>query len=141
MAQGDAKAASAFVYKALNTALSVATWSFVTEAYSAINANASALNITDLTEVASAGNYTAKTALGSKTFTQSGASSALDGIDISVAASGSNPTTAKSIVFLDADNDVILAADLTTDGSTAVDMTQGFTDTFDASGLLVASVN
>lgn len=149
MARGDAKASASYLLNSLNGDYDLendtVAWSLVTDEYGSVDVNAAGtLSMGDLTVVASAGNYTAATAVGSKTFGRSGAVITLDGADISVAADAANPTTAKCIVFFNdtsATDDVICVVDLTDDGSTAPSLVNGFDDTFAATGLLRVTAN
>lgn len=148
MAIGTSKRASAYEYNkglgAYNNSTDVFKWSFVTDTYASIDANAAALNMSDVTVVASAGNYTASTTIASTTWVQTTDTSALDGADFSFAANGSNPVTAKCLVIYNdtsAADDIVTIVDLTTDGTTAADTTLGFTYTVNASGICETQVN
>jgi hypothetical protein len=149
MARGDAKTAPSYILNSLNGDYNLTTdtiaWSLVTDQYSSINVNAAGtLTMSDLTVVASAGNYTAGTALASKSLSRSGATITIDGDDISVAADAANPITARCLAFYNdtsSNDDVLCVVDITSDGSTAVDLTNGFTDTLNALGLIQVTVN
>lgn len=148
MARGDGKKASAYEYNkglgAYNHNSDTIAWAIVTDTYASIDANAATLNMSNLTVVASAGAYTSGTSIANKTWTQSGARSVLDGDDISIAANASNPITGRCMAFYNdtsATDDVIGVTDLTTDGTTAVDLTSGLTVTLAATGLADVEVN
>lgn len=146
MAIGDAKAATAFVKKAFEGDYDLPTdtisWSFVTNPFASIDANAATLDMGDLTVVASSGNYTAGTALTGVTWTQAGNVATLDSDDISVAADAANPASVTCLAIYDntsATDDVLVVVDLTNDGTTPQTTVNGFTDTI--AGILTATVN
>lgn len=148
MARGDSKRASAYEYNkglgAYNNSTDVFKWSFVTDNYSAIDVDAATLNMSSVTVVASAGNYVAGTTIANTTWTQTTDTSTLDGDDFSFAADGSNPTTVRCLVIYNdtsAADDIVKVVDITTDGTTQVDTTQGFTYTVNASGIVETQVN
>ena len=75
---------------------------------------------------------------------QSGDTSTLDGDDFSFAADALNPTTVKCLVIFNdtsASDDILKIVDITTDGTTDVDTTQGFTYTVNADGIVETQVN
>ena len=146
MARGDSKASAAYNQNAYNGAYNHSTdtiaWSLVSNTYASIDVNAASLALADLTIIASAGNYVAGTAWAGKTWAKSGATSTLDGDNITVAADAANPVTACCIAFYNdtsATDDVICVVDITTDGTTPVDLTNGFTDTI--AGLIQVTAN
>lgn len=149
MARGDAKTSASYLLNSLNGNYDLASdtvaWSLVSNPYASIDVNAAGtLSMATLTVVASAGAYTAGTALGSKTFSRSGAVITLDGADITIAPNAANPTTATCLVFYNdtsATDDVICVVDLTDDGTTAPSLVNGLTDTLSASGLLSVTAN
>ena len=148
MARGDSKKASAYQYNSglgtYNNNTDVFKWSFVTDTYASINANATALALADVTEVASAGNYAAKTTVANSAWSQTTDTSKLDGDDFTFAAHASNPITAKCLVIYNdtsTTDHIVTVIDLTTDGTTAVDTTQGFTYTVNANGVMTTQVN
>lgn len=148
MARGDAKAATAFIEAALsgdyNLTSDTISWSLVTNTFASIDANSATLDMGDVTVVASAGSYAAGTTLASAVLSKSGANVMFDGADFSIAANPSNPITARCIVYYDntsASDDIICIADLTSDGTTAVDLTSGVNITLNANGLLYGTVN
>jgi len=148
MARGDSKRASAYEYNkglgSYNNSTDVFSWSFVSDTYASIDVNAASLSMSDVTLVASGGNYTAGTTLANTTWAQSGDTSTLDADDFSFAADGANPTTVRCLVIYNntsASDDILKVVDITTDGTTQVDTTQGFTYTVNASGVVQVQVN
>tara|TARA_R110000850_G_scaffold202489_2_gene328453 strand:+ start:1033 stop:1485 length:453 start_codon:yes stop_codon:yes gene_type:complete len=103
---------------------------FVTEVYSAIDANALSLGIADLTKVASAGNYVQDKTLANSVWSRTGAVSTLDYDNDSYTADPSNPVTGKTWVCYNdtsPNKDIFKLVDMTLDnGVTAADTTQGF---------------
>ena len=148
MARGDSKRASAYEYNkglgAYNNSTDVFKWSLVTDTYASINANATALAIADVTVVASAGNYVSATTVASTTWAQLTDTSTLDGADFSFAADGANPITGKCLVLYNdtsTTDHIVTIVDITTDGTTAADTTQGLTYTVNAAGICNSQVN
>ena len=148
MARGDSKRASAYEYNkglgAYNNSTDVFSWSLVTDTYASIDVNAASLNMSDLTLVTSSGNYVAGTTLANTTWTQTTDTSTLDGDDFSFAADGANPTTGRCLVIYNntsASDDIVKVVDITTDGTTQVDTTQGFTYTVNVDGIVETQVN
>ena len=148
MARGDSKASVAFIEGALsgdyNLTSDTISWSLVTNTYASIDVTAATLNMSDVTVVASAGNYTSATTLASTALSKTGSNVKFDGADFSVAADPANPVTSKCIVYYDntsASDDIICVTDLTTDGTTAVDLTTGINVTLNANGLLYGTLN
>lgn len=148
MARGDSKRASAYEYNkglgSYNNSTDVFKWSLITDTFASVNANATALAMADVTEVATAGNYTAGTTIASTTWTQSTDTSTLDGADFSFAADPSNPITGKCVAIYNdtsTTDHIVAIVDITTDGTTAADTTQGFTYTINASGIVNSQVN
>lgn len=113
-------------------------WVIVTDSYTVIDEDATAIGIANYTKVASAGNYVQDTTLASVTWTRSGAVTTLDYADFSFAADGSNPVTGKTIaVYNDTstNKDVYKFIDITADGGTTpADTTLGLNFTVNASG-------
>lgn len=148
MARGDSKRASAYEHNkglgAYNNATDSFRWSFVTDTFASIDANAASLNISDVTLVGAGGNYTPGTLIANTSWVQSGDTSTLDGDDFSFAADALNPTTVKCLVIFNdtsASDDILKIVDITTDGTTDVDTTQGFTYTVNADGIVETQVN
>ena len=100
--------------------------------------------MSSLTVVASAGNYVAGTNLASVTWTQAGDTSTLDCADFSFTADPANPITGRCVVIYNntsTSDDVFCVVDITTDGTTPVDTTQGLTYSVNASGVGETVVN
>ena len=140
MARGDSKKVSEYDLKsgdgAYNNSADTFSWLLVTDTFASIDAN-TALNAASFTAATIGGNYAGKTALTTVTWTRAANVSTLDYDDVTFAADGANPVDAKCLVILNdtsAADDAFKIVDLTTDGTTAVDLTQGFTMTINASG-------
>ena len=117
---------------------------FVTETFAATDANGAAASLSDFTQVASSGNYIANADLNNVTWLTSGNVSTLNYDDFSIAADAANPTTATCMIIYNstsANNTVLKIIDLTTDGTTAVDMTQGYTHQVNAAGSATVTTN
>lgn len=148
MARGDSKKVSEYDLKsgdgAYNNSSDTFAYLLVTNTFASIDAN-TALNAASFTGATVGGNYAGKTALAGVTWTRAANVSTLDFNDISIAADGSNPTDAKCLVILNdtsAADDAFKIVDLTTDGTTAVDLTAGdFTYTVNASGSATVTTN
>ena len=148
MARGDSKRASAYEYNkglgSYNNSTDTFAWSFVTNTYASIGENSSSLNISDLSVVASSGNYVSGSAIANTTWTQLTDTSTLDGDDFSFAANVANPVNVACLVIYNdtsASDDIVTIVDITTDGTTLVDTTQGFTYTVNAAGICQVQVN
>ena len=140
MARGDSKKVSEYDLKsgdgAYNNSSDTFAWLLVTDTYASIDED-TALNAASFTAATIGGNYAGKTALTTVTWTRAANVSTLDYDDVTFAADGANPVDAKCLVILNdtsAADDAFKIVDLTTDGTTAVDLTQGFTMTINASG-------
>jgi hypothetical protein len=148
MARGDSKKVSEYDFKSGAGAYSNSTDTFayllVTNTYASIDAN-TALNAASFTGATVGGNYAGKTALAGVTWTRAANVSTLDFDNISITANAGNPTDAKCLVILNdtsAADDAFKIVDLTTDGTTAVDLTAGdFTYTVNASGSATVTTN
>lgn len=134
MARGDSKKFAAYENAKgdgdYNNSADTFAFSFITETFAAVDANALSASLGDFTAVASSGNYVAGTAIANTTWTQVGDTSTLDGDGITFAADPANPTTARCMVIYNdtsVGDSAFVVVDLTTDGSTPVDTTQGFT--------------
>lgn len=148
MARGDSKNMSEYDFRSgrgeHNNAADTFRYVFVTEQFSAVDANTTAASLSDFTQVASSGNYTANSDLVNPSWARAGNVSTLGFDDFSIAADQANPTTALSMIIYNstsANDTVRKIIDLTTDGSTAVDMTQGYTHQFNASGSATVTTN
>lgn len=148
MAQGDAKAFAEYDKKLgekeYDNSTDTFSWVLITDDYASIDANMVNPTLASFTQATVGGNYAGKTALTGSSWTRSGAVSTIDFDDITFAADASNPTDAKCLLIIndtDADDDAFRVTDLTTDGTTAVDLTQGFTFTFNAAGTHTLTTN
>lgn len=141
MPQGDAKSFAEYDYKAgngdYNNSTDTFSWILVTDTFASIDANQANPNLASFTAATVGGNYAGKTALTGVTWTRTGDTSTLDFDAVTFAANASNPTDARCLVIVNdtsASDDAFRVTDLTTDGTTAVNLTQGFTFTPNASG-------
>lgn len=149
MALNDSKKISEYDHRSglgvYNNNTDIFKWVFVTEVYSAIDANAVSLGIADLTKVVSAGAYVQDTTLANSAWSRDGAVSKLDYDDFSYVANASNPTTAKTWVCYNDTSpgkDVFDLVDMTTDnGVTAANTTQGFNLAVNAGGSGTVTTN
>lgn len=148
MAQGDAKSFAEYDFKSgtgsYNNSTNTFSWILITNQYSTIDANAANPNLASFTAATTGGNYAGKTALTGVTWNRSGAVSKLDYNDITFAAHASNPTDARCLLVINdtsAGDDAVRVTDLTTDGTTPVNLTQGFTLTVDANGAHKVTTN
>lgn len=148
MARGDGKLASAYTFnlgtKKYDAAADGYAYYFVTDAFAAINANAPSLALADFTLVASSGNYTQGTALSGVTYTQTTDKSELKASNFSFLADAANPTTARCMIIVNTTSplsDVVSIVDLTTNGTTQADMTQGFEYSFPSGVVYSIQVN
>ena len=147
MARGDSKKVSEYDFRAGrgdydNTADTFA-WVLVTNAYASIDAD-TVLNLASFTQATIGGNYAGKTALANVTWSRAANVSTLDYDNVTFAADAANPTDARCLVILNdtsAADDALKIIDLTTDGTTAVDLTQGFTYTVNANGSVTVTTN
>lgn len=148
MPQGDAKKFSEYDFKSGDGAYTNSTdtfsWLLITNEYASIDANAANPKVADFTAATVGGNYAGKTALTGVSWSRTGAVSTLDYDDVTFAANASNPTDAKCLLVINdtsAADDALRVTDLTTDGATAVDLTQGFTLNVNASGAVTVTTN
>lgn len=149
MALNDSKKISEYDYRSglgiYNNSTDVFKWVFVTEVYSAIDANAVSLGIAGLTKVVSAGNYVQDKTLANSSWSRTGAISTLDYDNDSYAADPSNPVTGKTWVCYNdtsPNKDVFKLVDMTADnGVTAVDTTAGFNLSINAAGAAKVTTN
>ena len=148
MAQGDSKLYRDAVLKLNEGAYAESdTWTltFVSDTYASLNADATNPVLANVTPV-SGGNVNAVNNLSGFTITRSGATITADATDLAtITQNASNPTTVRSAVLYNntsASDDLIQAWDLTTDGTTALDLVNNdFTFTFGASGIFTATVS
>jgi hypothetical protein len=149
MALGDSKRTSEYDYQqglgTYNNNTDVFKYVIITESYSAIDANATAIGIANFTKVASSGNYVQDTTLANSTWTRAANVSKLGFDDFNFAADGANPTTGKTIAIYNdtsAGKDVYKFVDLTADGGTTpADTTLGLNYTVNAGGSGTVTTN
>lgn len=149
MARGDSKSFAANIALNLgqgdyNLTTDTLSWVLVTNPFAAIDADATTSNLSSLTQVASGGNYAGVTNLTGVQFTQSGNEVTLDYDDVTFGSNASNPTTATCLVVFNntsAADDLLKVTDLTVDGTTPVDLTQGFNFAINASGSITFTVD
>ena len=142
MARGDSKVIAANVN---NKTIGSDTLAYllITNTFASINAN-STLVIAGVTGATVGGNYAGKTTIASVTSAQTANVTAIDYADISFAANASNPTDALCLVVMNdtlTGDPVLKITDLTTNGTTAVDLTQGFTFNINAGGSYTYTAN
>lgn len=148
MAQGDSKKFSEYDFKSgtgdYNNSTDTFSWILITDTYASIDADATDPVIGDFTAATVGGNYAGKTALTGTVWSRTGDTSKLVYEQITFAADASNPTDAKCLLMINdtsATDDCLRVTDLTTDGTTAVDLTQGFTVTMNAAGAVTVQTN
>ena len=148
MARGDSKNMAEYDFRSgqgqHNNSTDTFRYVFVTETFAATDANGSAASLSDFTQVPSSGNYTANTDLANVSWVRAANVSTLDYDDFSIAADANNPTTATCMIIYNstsANDTVLKIIDLTTDGTTAVDMTQGYTHQVNAAGTATLTTN
>jgi hypothetical protein len=147
MAQGDSKLYRDAVLKLNEGAYSEGdTWTlaFVSDTYSTLNADATNPVLADVT-VTSGGNVNAAYNLANFAITRATTTITFDADDIgTITKDAANPSDVRCAVLYNntsASDDLIQAWDLTTDGSTALDLVNNdFTFSFGASGILTATV-
>jgi hypothetical protein len=147
MAAGDSKLYRDAVLKINEGTYSegdVWTLAFVSDTYATLSANATNPVLADVT-VVSGGNVAAAYNIASFTITRSAGTITFDGTDIgTITKNASNPSPRCAVLYnnTSASDDLINAWDLTTDGSTALDLVNNdFTFSFGASGILTATVD
>ena len=149
MAQGDSKLAQEYPLQAgkgvYNNTSDTFRIAFVSETYAAIDATAAPFNLSLVTPV-SGGNFPATpTALTGVTWTRTGAESKLDYNDLAaITKNASNPTTIRcSVIYNDTSpsDDIYKVVDLTTDGTTPIDVvTNDFDYAVAAAGAMTCTV-
>lgn len=148
MARGDLKTFDYYPYNAglklFNNSTDTFKLAIVTDAYAAVLKTATDPVLTTFTECAAGGNYAAGgNALAGNAWTIAAGVSKLDFTDFSMLKDAGNPTTGKTAIILNFTGGVraIHAIDLTSDGTTAVDLVNNdLTITFNANGTLTATV-
>jgi hypothetical protein len=119
------------------------TLAFVSDTYASLDIDATDPVLADVT-VVSGGNVAAAYNIASFTITRSAGTITFDGTDIgTITKNASNPSPRCAVLYnnTSASDDLINAWDLTTDGSTALDLVNNdFTFSFGVSGILTATV-
>lgn len=148
MARGDSKKFAEYDFKsgqgAYNNSTDTFSWILITDSYSSVDANSANPAIGSFTAATVGGNYAGKTALTGASWVRASAVSTMDFADVTFAANAGNPTDARCLLIINdtsATDDAFQVYDLTTDGTTAVDLTQGFTFNFNASGAVTVTTN
>jgi len=148
MAQGDLKTFNDYPFKAGKKQYDNVNDSFkyalITDTYASVDIDITDPVLTSFTESAGGGNYTSGgNALAGVAWTRASTITKLDFTDISLLKNASNPITAK-VMLIDnftAGDDCYFAIDLTSDGSTAIDLVNNdLTVTFNANGLVNITV-
>ena len=130
MAQGDSKLAQEYPLQAgkgaYNNSSDTFRLFFVSDTYASVDATQAPFNLSNVTQVGG-GNYPiAGIVLSGVTWTRSGAISKLDYSDLAtILKSGSNPTDIRSAVIVNdtsTSGDIYKVVDLTSDGSTPIDV-------------------
>jgi hypothetical protein len=148
MARGDLKTFDYYPYNAglklFNNSTDSFKYALVTDAYSAVLKTTVDPTLASFTECAAGGNYTAGgNALAGAAWTIAAGVSKLDFTDIALTKAAGNPATAKTLLIINstAGNRCYHAVDLTSDGTTAVDLVNNdLAVTFNANGTLNATV-
>ena len=148
MARGDLKTFDYYPYNAglklYNNSTDTFKMAIITEQFSAVNVAFVDPTLSDYTDAAAGGNYTAGgNALPGNAWTISAAVSKLDFTDFAIAKDAGNPTTGKTALIINFTGGVrvIHAIDLTTDGTTAVDLVNNdLSIAFNADGTFTATV-
>jgi len=148
MARGDLKTMNYYPFNAglklFNNSTDTFKLAIVTNQFSAVDVNFTDPSLSDYTDSSTGGNYTAGgNALTGNAWSITGAVSKLDFTDFAMAKNASNPTTGKTALVLNstAGVRVIHAIDLTSDGSTAVDLVNNdLAIAFNADGTFTATV-
>jgi hypothetical protein len=147
MAAGDNKIFRDFVLKVNEGAYNEGdNWrlAFVSNTYSTINVDSTNPVLANVTPL-SGGNVAASYLLANFAITRATTTIKFDADDIAtITKNASNPATVRSAVIYNdtsASDDLVCAFDLTTDGSTALDLVNNdFTFSFGAGGIITATV-
>lgn len=147
MAAGDSKLFNEYVLKERKgTYLEADVWSlaFVSNTYASVSADLANPNIASVT-VTSGGNVAATYALGSAAYTRATNVVKFDATDIGqILKNASNPADVRCAVVYNntsVADDLVQIFDMTTDGTTALDLINNdFTFTFGAGGINTATV-
>jgi hypothetical protein len=147
MAAGDSKIFNEFVLKERNQTYGVSdvkSLSFVSDTFASVSADLANPNISSVS-VVSGGNVASSYTLASAVITRSTNVIKFDATDIgSIAKDASNPTTVRCAVVFNntsAADDLIQIFDMTSDGTTAVDLVNNdFVFNFGSGGINTATV-
>lgn len=130
---------------AYNNSTDTFSYILITDTYASIDANAANPIIGSFTPATVGGNYTGKTAMTGVTWTRAGSVSKLIYDPITFAADPANPTDARCLLMVNdtsATDDALRVTDLTSDGTTAVDLAdKTFSFTMNASGAVTVTTN
>jgi len=149
MSAGDSKLAQEYPLQAgkgeYNNASDVFRIFFCSNTFAAIDATQTPFNLSDVTQVGGGNFPIAGIVLTSVTWTRSGAVSTLDYADLStIIKNASNPTTIRTAVIVNdtsTSDDIYKVVDLTSDGSTAIDVVNNdFDYAVNASGSITGTV-
>lgn len=149
MAAGDSKLAQEYPLQAGKGAYDNSSDTFriffCSDTYAAIDATQTPFNLSDVTQVGAANFPKAGIVLSSVTWARSGAVSTLDYADLStITKNASNPATIRTAVIVNdtsTSDDIYKVIDLTSDGSTAIDVVNNdFDYAVNASGSLTGTV-
>lgn len=149
MAQGDSKLANEYALQSGNGRYNNSTDTFriffCSDTYASIDANAAPLNLSSVTQVGGGNFPIGGVVLTGVTWTRSGAVSTLDYNDLAtIVKNASNPATIRTAVIVNdtsPSDDIYKIVDLTTDGSTPIDVVNNdFDYAVNASGSITATV-
>lgn len=149
MAAGDSKLAQEYPLQAGNGAYNnssdVFRIFFCSDTFAAIDATQTPFNLSDVTQVGGGNFPVAGIVLSSVTWSRSGAVSALDYDNLTtIAKSASNPSTIRTAIIVNdtsTSDDVYKVVDLTSDGSTAIDVINNdFDYTVNSGGSITGTV-
>ena len=149
MAAGDSKLAQEYPLQAgnlqYNNSTDVFRIFFCSNTFAAIDATQAPFNLSDVTQVGGGNFPIAGIVLSSVTWTRSGAVSTLDYADLTtIVKNASNPATIRTAVIVNdtsTNDDIYKVVDLTSDGSTAIDVINNdFDYAVNASGALTGTV-
>ena len=149
MAQGDSKLSNEFVLSmgegTYTNPTDVLRIYFCSDTYASIDANAAPLNLSSVTQVGGGNFPVGGVVLTGVTWTRSGAVSTLDYNDLAtIVKNASNPATIRTAVIVNdtsPSDDIYKIVDLTTDGSTPIDVINNdFDYAVNASGSITATV-
>ena len=149
MAAGDSKLAQEYPLQAGNGAYNNSSNTFriffCSDTYAAIDATQTPFNLSDVTQVGGGNFPIAGIVLSSVTWTRSGAVSKLDYADLAtIIKNASNPAAIRTAVIVNdssTSDDIYKVVDLTSDGSTAIDVINNdFDYAVNASGSVTGTV-